>query len=152
MTPSRQGTRAKSSSRCLVALLATVSILVLGSCGGGWSSPAAPEPPPEGAVFRVAVADETFHILLQDPERITEADALLAAGSRKLVGGRPWRGDGGFNQPWSWHLIPETVQFGDVCLAIHDGRPSHVEGGLDYWINDVRYYCSWGSHLVARVR
>lgn len=136
----------------LLELLAVVAILVAAAACGGSSSPAEPEPPPEGAVFRVAVLHETFHILLQDPERIAEAETLLAEGPRKTVAGRLARGDGGFNQPWSWHLIPDTVQFAEVCAEIYDGGPSGIEAGLDRWIDEVMFFCPWNGELVARVR
>lgn len=133
-------------------MAALVLLSVLG-CGGGSSSPSAPTPPPEGAIFRVAVLDETFHILIQDPERIAEADALLVEGApRKTVFGRLRRGDGGFNQPWSWHLAPETIEFPEVCIEIYDGGPSGIEAGLDRWIDEVMFFCPWSGQLVARVR
>ena len=103
-------------------------------------------------MFRVAVDTETFHILLQDPERIAEAEAILADGVQKLVAGRVRRGDGGFNQPWTWHLEPQSVGFPEVCAEIYDGRSSHVEGDVDHWVDELMFYCPWGSHLVARVR
>lgn len=152
-----QGRRGRSTlrsrrSRGMSALGLIVLLSVLG-CGGGSSSPAAPQPPPEGAIFRVAVLDESFHILLQDPERIAEADALLVEGApRKTVAGRVRRGNGGFNQPWSWHLVPESVGFPEVCAEIYDGRPSFVEGDVGYWADEVMYFCPWSGQLVARVR
>lgn len=156
MYPFRLGDRYTVPPTALQYVRATVAVAVLSillGCNGGSSSPSAPpQPTPEGAIFRVAVLDETFHILLQGPEQIAEADGLLAEASQKLVHGRVRRGDGGFNQPWSWHLEPETVNFPDACGEILDGRPSHVEGDVDHWVDEIMYYCSWGSHLVARVR
>lgn len=133
-------------------LLALGAVLVAAACGGGGSSPSAPPPPKEGGVFRVQVVDETFHVLLRDPVRIAEAEAVLAGGEPKLVLGRLQRGDGGFNQPWSWHLVPESVELADLCAELFDGRPSFVEEDLDHWVDTVRFFCPWSGELVARVR
>lgn len=134
-----------------MALAGFVLIAFVG-CGGG-SSPSEPTRSPEGAVFRVAVQDETFHILILDPERIAEVEALLVDGApRKTVHGRLRRGDGGFNQPWSWHLDPATAKPAEACAASLDGRPSYVEAGLDYWIDEIKFFCPWSGELVARVR
>lgn len=138
--------------RSWAPLLALGLLLALAACGGGGSSPSAPPPPAEGAVFRVQVQDESFHLLLQDPARIAEAEAVLAGGEPKLVIGRVGRGDGGFNQPWSWHLVPASVELTDLCAEVSDGRPSDVEADLDHWVNTVRFFCPWGGELVARVR
>lgn len=133
-------------------LLVLALVLAAAACGGGGSSPAAPAPLPEGAVFRVQALDETFHVLLENPARIAEAEAVLASGQPKLVVGRVQRGDGGFNQPWSWHLAPASVELADLCAELFDGRPSDVEADLDYWVDTVRFFCPWSGQLVARVR
>lgn len=155
MSPSR-GCRCRSAVRArstpsAVALAGFLLIAFVG-CGGG-SSPSEPTPSPEGAIFRVVVGEETFHILILDSERIAEAEALLVDGApRKTVHGRLRRGDGGFNQPWSWHLDPATAKPAEVCADNLDGLPSHVEAGLHVWIDEIKFFCPWSGELVARVR
>ncbi len=62
------------------------------------------------------------------------------------------RGDGGFNMPWSWHLLPKTVEVADFTIELCDGRPSMVEADLDYWVDTVKQFCPWGGRLVERKR
>ena len=135
-----------------IAVLALAAALAgVAACGGS----SATEPSDREAVFLVrssAASGETFHILLRDPRLITEAAALVGRGNRKIVNGELRRGNGGFNQPWSWHLAPETVQLADVTIELCDGRPSDVEGDIAYWVDVVGRYCPWGSEIVARVR
>lgn len=131
-----------------------------GACGGGSSSgPTAPEPEPE-AVFRVracagsthAPAGEEFRVLIRDPARIAEAEDLVGAGQRKIVSGRLAPGDGGFNDPWSWHLEPATVELVDIAIELCDGCPSFIEDDPDYWLNTVGRYCPWSTEIVGRER
>jgi hypothetical protein len=96
------------------------------------------------------VAGETFNVLIQDSERIAEADSLLAEGIGKSPSGFLRRGHGGFNRPWSWHLAPETVVFSAACPA-EAAHPSLVEANLDEWVDRTRFWCP-SARLVARVR
>lgn len=126
--------------------------VVVAACDGS-SSPT--EPPQPGALFRILSSDasgETFHVLILDPAVIAEADSLVGRGNVKIVNGRLARSDGGFNQPWSWHMVPETVEFVDTAIEVCDGRPSDIEADLDYWIDTVARFCPWGTQVVARVR
>lgn len=58
-------------------------------------------------------------------------------------------GDGGFNKPWSWHLIPETVRMVEISMELCDGRPSMVEANLTYWVSTVKSYCPWGAKIIS---
>jgi hypothetical protein len=136
--------------RLLVGLVLSVALAVV-ACDG--SSPS--EPAPREAVFLVlssAASGETFHVLIRDPRVIGEAEFLVGRGNRKVVSGDLRRGDGGFNQPWSWHLVPESVSFADATIELCDGRPSFIESDLDYWIDTVGSFCPWGTEVVRRVR
>ncbi len=108
--------------------------------------------PVDGAVYRVAAEGESFHVLLTDPAVIAEVEARLAAGTWEgIVNGELARGDGGFNAPWSWHLVPETVVIAESTIELCDGRPSMVEDDLDYWVDTVERFCPWGGEVVERV-
>ena len=66
------------------------------------------------------------------------------------ITGKLVRGDGGFNQPWSWHLDPASVSMAEISIEVCDGRPSYVEESLDEWLATVGdTYCPWGSRVVA---
>lgn len=132
------------SGRSLVPLLA----LVLLAAGCGSSDPAGP---PQGVRFTIEVAfQESFTILLTDPGEVALAEALLASGGDMIVMGTLARGHGGFNAPYSWHLVPETTRFVDMTLEACSGRPaSDVEADLDYWM-ELGTFCPWGSRVVGR--
>lgn len=108
--------------------------------------------PPDDALYRVEVGDESFHVLLSDPAVIAGVEARLADGTWDgIVTGELARGDGGFNAPWSWHLLPETVVIADATIELCDGEPSMVEDDLDYWVDTVERFCPWGGQVVERL-
>lgn len=133
----------------LLVVLATI-LLAVTACGG--SSPSEPD---DGAVFLIlssAASGETFQVLIREREVIREAQSLVGRGNVKVINGRLARGDGDFNQPWSWHMIPESVGFADGTIEVCDGRPSFIEEDLDYWIDTLGRFCPWGTEVVRRVR
>jgi hypothetical protein len=100
--------------------------------------------PPRGE-FVVDVAGERFVLALTEAETIRLARESLA-GRRALFPIGPLReGDGGFNQPWSWHLDPAETRMTEAALEVCDGRPSYVEAHRQ----DFPTYCPWGARLVA---
>lgn len=104
---------------------------------------------PDEAVFRVeACGDESFRILLRDPELIAQAEAEIGAETPKIVNGALVAGDGGFNAPWSWHLDPASIEFAELTIELCDGCPHMVEEDLDQWIDVVGRFCSWSSRVV----
>ena len=107
--------------------------------------------PDGGIVFVVRVADaEEFRILLRDPALIAQARRILRGEeSQKIVVGPLAAGDGGFNDGWSWHLVPEETGFAEAAIELCDGRPSFVEDDLDYWLGTVRTYCPWSARIVG---
>ncbi len=127
-------------------------LFAAGALAAGCSSGDSPsEPPPGPARFVVEVAgSERFTLQLEDPERIAEAERHLASGRDGVIGGALAAGSGGFNAPYSWHLVPSTVQFPDVAIELCDGLPSHVEADLAYWLGTVGQYCPWSARIVAR--
>lgn len=109
---------------------------------------------PAAAVFEVRVADqENFRFAITDPERIAQAEAIIAAGGETIVAGELAHGDGAHNVPYSWHLVDTTIHFPDQTIEACSGRPmSDVEADLAYWVDNLGSYCPWGSRIVARVR
>ena len=121
----------------VAALLAT---MLLAGCG----SPAAPSPAPVD--FLVDVAGERFVLRLTDPGAIRLAQANQRGETSAFPFGTVRRGDGGFNQPWSWHLDPADATFVELAIEICDGRPSYLEAHLD----EYPVYCPWGGRVVGR--
>jgi len=108
--------------------------------------------PIDGALYRVEVSGESFHVLLRDSATIADVESRLAADVWEgIVNGEIAHGDGGFNEPWSWHMIPETIALADFTIELCDGRPSLVEADLAYWVDTVGRFCPWGGRIVERV-
>ena len=55
--------------------------------------------------------------------------------------------DGGFNQPWSWHILPNEWELTEMSIGTCNGDPNDVESDLGYWINTVGQLCNWGSFI-----
>jgi hypothetical protein len=106
-------------------------------------------PDGESAIFVIEVVDEQFAIRLEDPTLIAQARRILSGQEQqKIVIGRLATGDGGFNDGWSWHLLPEETEFAEAAIELCDGKPSFVEADLDYWLNTVQFYCPWSAQVV----
>ena len=104
---------------------------------------------PEGSVVvTIRVADEeTFRVLLTEPQDIATARDLLAGREAPgIPNGKVVRGsDGGVNEGYSWHLDPEDFEWADVTIEVCDGRPSDVEQRI---ITSDRY-CTWAAKVIA---
>jgi hypothetical protein len=121
-------------------------LLTVGACADA----AAPD---GGALFRVDVSGESFHVSMVDEAVIAEAERRIQEEDGvAIVIGALARGDGGFNQPWSWHMLPMTVQVADISIEVCDGRPSMVDADLDYWVDTVKQFCPAGGRLMERKR
>jgi hypothetical protein len=103
-----------------------------------------------GKYFIVGVRNETFNLYLANPKAIQDAiDDYYGTFTRhKHVHGKLVRGDGGFNQPWSWHLDPNNTTMAEVSMEICDGTPGMVESHLDYFLDTVKYFCPGGSQII----
>jgi hypothetical protein len=104
---------------------------------------------PRPMYFTVQVIDETFVILITDLETVKLALENLNGKNSKIPHGELSAGDGGFNEPWSWHLVPDTVRMVDSSIEIYDGRPSFVENELEYWLDSLGFYSPWGGKVVS---
>ena len=103
-------------------------------------------------VYEVEVNEERFFIALDNETQVEQAEARLADSVEAVIHGTLVRGDGGFNEPYGWHLDPVTVTFPDMAMEVCDGRPqSEVEDHLEYWFESVGYYCPWGARVLRRV-
>lgn len=101
------------------------------------------------AFFVVEATGERFVIRVRDAETIRLARENLEGKNQLFPMGDVMRGDGGFNQPWSWHLRPDSVRMVEVAIELCDGQPSYVEENLDAWLAEVGNYCPWGARVIA---
>ena len=97
--------------------------------------------------FVIEVEGERFRVRTSNPATASALDARARTGVLGVVSGRLIRGDGGFNTPWSWHLDPLSIGVPDAAIELCDGRPSMVQGDLDYWVDTVRSYCPWAARV-----
>lgn len=108
--------------------------------------------PEGGALFKVEVSGEHFAVLVETEAQIQEMEDRLDSGERGVINGQIQAGDGGFNGPWGWHMVPSSVHTADMAIELCDGRPSLVEDDLDYWLQTVKRFCPWGAKVVQRIR
>ena len=95
--------------------------------------------------------DGQFVVRTSDPALIAAARQQLAlpVEQRKLhVNGVLAAGNGGFNQPWSWHVEDGQWQLAEMSMEVCDGWPKFVEQNLDYWLKNVKRLCPWGSYVA----
>ena len=57
-------------------------------------------------------------------------------------------GESDFNAPWNWHMSPEDIGMTEFSIELCDGKPSDVQGNLNYWLNTVKRFCPWRAMLV----
>lgn len=130
----------------LMLLLSTVALLACDSTGPG-----------ETVTFifnhrEAPGADGQFYAVTDDPEVIRGARAQLAipADQRRLaINGPIGRGDGGHNEPWSWHFAPGEWELLTVGAEACDGTPQMVEDNIDYWVDNLGHFCPWAAYLVG---
>jgi len=122
----------------------SVVLLVLAACGSDSIGT------PEGiATFVVQVGSEQFSIRVVDQVTYDQLNARRQSATEGVILGRVAKGNGGFNGPWSWHLVPSTIEVPDASIELCDGTPSYLEAHRDEWITSVRNYCPWGAKVVS---
>ena len=134
-----------SNARWIAVPFALAAAAVLSACDDA----AGPEQNP---AFALEVSGERFVVEVITQAQVDELEARLASGVQGVVNGDIVSGDGGYNQPWSWHMVPSTVHTADASIELCDGRPSLVEADLDYWLESVGQFCPWGARVVERIR
>lgn len=125
------------------SVLSTLAVMLIAACGGDVDSMR----PPPAQEFVIEVEGERFRVRTSHPATATALDARRRSGTVGVVAGRILRGDGGFNVPWSWHLDPPSIEVPDAAIELCDGRPSMVQGDLDYWADNVRTFCPWSARV-----
>lgn len=132
--------------------LFVLTFAVLGLLLGFAQSYDAGQSPPsnENRSFTVDVVGEQFVVRATDNQTIQQLIDNYEGKNSMHITGNLVRGDGGFNQPWSWHLDPASMGMAEISIEVCDGRPSYVEEHLDEWLATVGdTYCPWGSRIIA---
>lgn len=106
--------------------------------------------PEDSAEFVIEVEGQEFRIRVADESTIGDLEERLASGEAGVILGELMEGDGGFNEPWSWHLDPASIEVADVAVEVCDGTPEMVEDDLEYWLDTVGSFCPWGAEVVAK--
>ncbi len=111
----------------------------------GCDSAHSPEQP-AGQYFVVQVANEQFTMFVTDPLTIQLAVANFEGRNQMHPTGRIMAGNGGFNQPWEWQFIPESIRMAEVSIEVCDGLPSYVNSHLNDFISVG--YCPWSGQII----
>lgn len=123
-------------------LLAAIALALACSSSDGGITP----PPPGTAEFVVDVAGERFVLRVADSAAARLARERMLGGNIRFPAGPLRRGDGGFNQPWHWHFVPDRVQMVEGAIEVCDARPSYVEAHIDDFLLS---YCPWGAEIIS---
>lgn len=98
-------------------------------------------------------ATENFVAWTSDPFVISLAEQQLQLPPEERflhINGSIAAGDGGHNQPWSWHFVPDEWSLAEISIEICDGTPSWVESDLEYWLT-LGQFCPWSSYVAYEI-
>lgn len=89
---------------------------------------------------------ERYSVELATPDLVEHAEALLAGEDVAAIpNGLVVREPAPYNEPWSWHIDPASLEFAFVTIEVCDGIPSDVERGNV----TSDHYCPWSATVVA---
>jgi hypothetical protein len=112
---------------------------------------------PEGSaafLFALRGLPDQFAAVTADSSVIEKARAQLqrpVAQRELFISGPIARGNGGHNLDWSWHFVPDQWDLVEVAVEVCDGTPRQVEADLDYWVDQLGYYCPYLSYVAAEL-
>jgi len=102
-----------------------------------------------GILVTFDVEGEEYKIFVKNEETITNMLALEKSESQaKIPSGKLIGEPVSYNTPWSWHIDPYDIHMAEFTIEACSGLPSHVENGLDYWVNTLGRFCPWSAVLV----
>ena len=86
---------------------------------------------------------------MRTPETIDTALSVFRGESLVRIPIGPLLRGAAFGNPWDWHLDPDNVRMAELTVELCDGLPSHVQEGLNYWVDEVKFYCPWAAVIVS---
>ena len=95
-----------------------------------------------------------FIITSNDTELIDQCRSQLELPEEERlfhINGSLDYGDAGFNQPWSWHIIPNEWSLAEMSIGVCNGEPEDVENDLDNWIDNIGQLCNWSSFIKNEI-
>ena len=99
---------------------------------------------------------ETFIFKLTDPNKIKLARRILTGSEteRIHVMGRVTKDPASYNQPWSFSLVPQSIEFFSNSAEYCDAGIAYVEQHFTEFcgerLNNCQW-CPWNSHLISEV-
>lgn len=102
-----------------------------------------------GALIDFDIVGELLRVWTTDDAFIDEAISQLGGMTPPRVAVFVPAAGVDCDAQWSWHTEPTPVSFADLTIELCDGRPSDVEGDIDYWVNTVGQYCPWSAVVSA---
>jgi hypothetical protein len=127
----------------LIWFLLGALIILLTGCS---SEDPASNLPQGGQYFTVQVVTDTFVMYITDPTAIQLATENFHGKNRTFPSGRIESGHGGFNFPWNWHYVPQSVRMVEASIEVCDGRPSYVSDHVNDYVSIG--YCPWGAKII----
>src|SRR5262245_61969056 len=74
--------------------------------------------PTNGQYFTVQVGSEQFVMFVTDVPTIELAVENFQGKNHRFPSGKIAQGDGGFNQPYSWHFLPDSVRMVEASIEV----------------------------------
>jgi hypothetical protein len=53
---------------------------------------------------------------------------------------------------WNWEFIENEWSITEISTELCDGTPDMIENDLEYWLNDVGYFCPWTARVSKVVK
>ena len=106
-----------------------------------------PKLPSKGLLATFRVVDEVFHSLITSPTGIQQAIDLWQGRSvANIPVGRLECKRARYNCPYSWHQVPDTIEFAEFAIEVCDGLPSFVEDDCPSF--GAGQYCPFAAELT----
>jgi len=99
-----------------------------------------------GQYFTVRVHNETFVMYVTNAETIRLAVDNFQGKNSLFPSGKITFENGGYNDPWHWHYVPDSVRMVEVSVEVCDGLPSYVDSHLTDFYSVG--YCPWGGKII----
>ena len=126
-------------------LLVLIALVALAACNDDATQPN------DAPQFVIEAAGQEFVVMIENESVAAQARQLIGSNQSINLNGEIARGHGGFNNGYSWHLKPNTVEFAEITMEVCDGEPSFVEENVDYFVDTVKRYCPWGIKVKGEL-